>query len=134
MPQTYLNSFAHDVSILPETTSTLLLIIFNVPGIPASYLFGYLINNKRYKFASTTISTVSSIFTSLAVFLLWGLTSTHSLTLLITFACTFGFFAGGFSSIWGGFVNDLEGQAAEHNEAIDPGIVYGLMNGARSLG
>jgi predicted MFS family arabinose efflux permease len=134
IPQTYLNSYAHDVSLLPETTSTLLLTLFNVPGIIASFVFGYILDNKHFKLASTTLGAISAIFSSLSVFLLWGLTSIHSLALLIMFAATFGFFAGGYSSIWGGFVNDLEGQAARHDEAIDPGIVYGLMNGARGLG
>jgi len=50
------------------------------------------------------------------------------------FAVTFGFFAGGYSATWGGVINELEREAAESNEAIDTGMVYGLLNGVRGIG
>lgn len=50
------------------------------------------------------------------------------------FSITFGFFAGGYSGTWGGVVSELEREAAHRNEAIDPGLLYGLLNGARGIG
>ena len=46
----------------------------------------------------------------------------------------FGFFAGGFSGTWAGVVSEMEGEAAAHNEPLDSGVVYGLLNGARGVG
>lgn len=31
-------------------------------------------------------------------------------------------------------INELEGEAARRNEAVDPGMLYGLLNGARGIG
>jgi len=56
------------------------------------------------------------------------------MALLVLFAVTFGFFAGGYSATWGGVINELEHEAAESNEAIDTGMVYGLLNGVRGIG
>ena len=56
------------------------------------------------------------------------------MALLVLFSVTFGFFAGGYSATWGGVINELEREAAGRNEAIDPGMVYGLLNGARGIG
>jgi hypothetical protein len=46
----------------------------------------------------------------------------------------YGFFAGGYSATWGGVVKEMEKDAADKNEAIDTGLVYGLLNGARGIG
>lgn len=54
--------------------------------------------------------------------------------MLVLFAVTFGFFASGYSATWGGIMNDIERDAAQNNEAIDSGVLYGLLNGARGIG
>lgn len=56
------------------------------------------------------------------------------MALLVMFSVTFGFFAGGYSSTWGGVINELEREAAARNEAVDSGMLYGLLNGARGIG
>ncbi|KAI1265885.1 major facilitator superfamily domain-containing protein [Xylariaceae sp. FL1019] len=134
LPQSYLPTYATEVTRLPQTSATLLLTVFNVPGILASFSFGYLSDNKHFSISATTIAAISALCSSLATFLFWGLTSQGSLALLLLFSGTFGFFAGGYSAIWGGWINELESEAARWNEAIDPGMVYGLMNGARGIG
>lgn len=53
---------------------------------------------------------------------------------MVLFSVTFGFFAGGYSASWGGMINEPEHEAALKNEAIDSGIFYGLLNGAREIG
>lgn len=70
----------------------------------------------------------------LAAFLLWGLTSQGSMALLVMFSLTFGFFAGGYSATWGGVLNEMEQEAVQRNEAIDTGMLYGMLNGARGIG
>ncbi|KAI0539280.1 major facilitator superfamily domain-containing protein [Xylaria digitata] len=134
IPQSYLPTYAREVTRLSETSATLLLTVFNVPGILASSLFGYLSDNRYFPLSATTVTAISALCSSLAAFLLWGLTSEGSLALLIIFSSTFGFFAGGYSATWGGIINELESEAAHWNEAVDAGMLYGLLNGARGVG
>lgn len=134
IPQTYLNTYAHEVSLLSQTTATLLLTLFNIPGIFASAFFGYLSDNKRFSLSATTVTFISAVSSALSTFLFWGLTSEGSMALLVLFSITFGFFAGGYSATWGGVINELENEAAQRNEAVDPGLLYGLLNGARGIG
>ncbi|KAL2071767.1 hypothetical protein VTL71DRAFT_13002 [Oculimacula yallundae] len=134
IPQTYLNTYAHDVAHLSQTSATLLLTLFNIPGIASSSFFGYLSDNKHYRLSATTVTSISAVSSALAAFLFWGLTSQGSLALLAIFSITFGFFAGGYSATWGGVINELESEAAQWNEAIDTGMLYGMLNGARGIG
>lgn len=134
IPQTYLNTYAHEVALLSQSSATLLLTLFNIPGIASSSFFGYLTDNKRFPLTATTVAAISAISSALSTFLFWGLTSQGSMALLILFSITFGFFAGGYSATWGGVINELEHEAAQRNEVIDPGMVYGLLNGARGIG
>ncbi|KAK0629404.1 major facilitator superfamily domain-containing protein [Bombardia bombarda] len=152
IPQTYLNTYAHEVTLLSQTSATLLLTLFNIPGIASSSFFGYLSNssssenssninhNKRRwlpsssSVSATTATSISALCSAISAFLFWGLTYQGSMALLIVFSITFGFFAGGYSATWGGIINELEHEAAMRNEAIDTGMVYGLLNGARGVG
>ena len=132
--QTYLNEYAHDVVLLSHASATLLLTLFNVPGIIASFFFGYLSDNKRYPLSPTTTTAISALGSTLSALLLWGLTTRGGMGLLAVFSATFGFFAGGYSATWGGVLNELEREAASENEPVDPGVLYGLLNGARGIG
>lgn len=136
IPQTYLGTYAHDVAGLSQTTATLLLTTFNAPGIFASLFFGFLTDNKRFPLSATSTTSISAVSSAASAFLLWGLGSPSGggLASLMLFSATFGFFAGGYSATWGGIVNELESEAARRNEAIDTGLVYGLLNGARGVG
>ncbi|EXJ84867.1 hypothetical protein A1O3_05542 [Capronia epimyces CBS 606.96] len=134
LPQTYLNSYAKDVGSLSQASATLLLTLFNIPGILSCSFFGYLSDNKRYPLSATTMTWTSSICSALSVFLLWGLAPRSSMATLSLFSIIYGFFASGYSSTWGGVIKQLEHESAARNEAIDIGVVYGLLNGARGLG
>ena len=134
IPQTYLNTYAHEVTLLSQTSATLLLTLFNIPGIASSSFFGYLSDNRYFPLSATTVTTISAVSSALSTWLFWGLTSQGSMALLVLFSITFGFFAGGYSATWGGVVNEMESQAAQANEAIDSGLIYGLLNGARGIG
>ena len=134
IPQTYLNTYAHEVAKLSQTSATLLLTLFNIPGIVSSSFFGYLCDGKRFSLSAPAATAVSAISTALSAFLFWGLTTEGNMALLVLFSITFGFFAGGYSGTWGGIINQLELESAQRNEAIDSGMVYGLLNGARGIG
>jgi MFS family permease len=136
VPQTYLNSYAHEVASISVSNSTLLICLFNVPGILSSTFFGFLSDNERRPWSATSSTFFSAAASAMAAFLLWGLagSSDGSFVLLIFFAVIYGFFAGGYSACWGGVIKQMEAEAAERNEAIDSGMVYGLLNGARGVG
>ncbi|KAI1190108.1 major facilitator superfamily domain-containing protein [Nemania serpens] len=134
IPQSYLPTYAREITRLSQTSATLLLTVFNIPGILASSLFGYLSDNRYFPLSATTVTAISALSSALAAFFLWGLTSQGSLAQLLLFSGTFGFFAGGYSATWGGVINELESEAAQWNEAVDAGMLYGLLNGARGIG
>lgn len=134
IPQTYLNTYAHETALLSQTSATLLLTLFNIPGILSSSFFSYLSSNTHIPLSATTTTSISAFSSALSAFLLWGLTSQGSIALLVLFSITFGFFAGGYSATWGGIINELEREAALRNEPIDTGMLYGLLNGARGIG
>ncbi|KAF2188546.1 MFS general substrate transporter [Zopfia rhizophila CBS 207.26] len=134
IPQTYLSEYARDVTLLSHTFSTLLLTLINIPGIAASSFFGYLSDNKHFPLSATTVTSISAVSSALSTFLFWGLTTQGDVVLLVLFSITFGFFASGYSAAWGGVMNEMEREAAQRNEAIDTGMLYGLLNGARGIG
>jgi hypothetical protein len=123
------------VALLSQTSATLLLTLFNLPGIISSSLFGYLSDTKkRFSLSATSVASISAVSSALSCWLLWGLTSKGSMALLVLFSLSFGFFAGGYSATWGGILNELEREASDRNEAIDTGLIYGLLNGGRGIG
>lgn len=135
LPQSYLNTYAHEVILLSQGTATLLLTLFNLPGILSGVVFGYLSDQKRFSLSATTVTAISAFSSALSIWIFWGLSSSQGSTaLLFLFSITFGFFAGGYSSTWGGVINEMEQEAARSNEAIDTGMIYGLLNGARGIG
>lgn len=132
LPQTYLPTYATGLLHLSSVLSVTMIALFNIPGIISSTAFG-LLNDKAHLSASSN-TLISALGSSLAVFLLWGLRSNQIPALLISFSLTYGFFAGGFSATWGGWIQELENEAVANNEAINTGMVYGFFNGARGVG
>jgi MFS family permease len=134
IPQTYLSEYARNVSALSPTFSTLLLTLINIPGICSSTFFGFLSDNKYFHLTAPTVTALSAISSAFAAFLFWGLAAHGDIALLVLFAITFGFFASAYSATWGSVMNDMEQDAARRNEALDSGVLYGLLNGARGIG
>ena len=134
IPQTYLSTYAREIASLSQTSSTLMLVLFNAPGIIASSLFGWLSDNKRIKLSAQTVSAIPPVCCALATFILWGLATQGAIGLLLVFSMTFGFFSSGYSATWGGMLKQMEYESAERNEAVDPGMLYGLLNGVRGIG
>lgn len=109
-----------------------MITLFNAPEIVSCIGFGLLSDKLG---VSTSINTfVSATGAALCTFLLWGLASDRVPAVLVCFSLFFGFFAGGYSSTWGGWIKELEKEAIERNEAINTGVLYGLLNGARGVG
>ena len=56
------------------------------------------------------------------------------IALIALFSVVYGFFAGGYSSTWGGVVKELSTEAESHNEPVDTALIFGLLNGGRGIG
>lgn len=134
IPQTYLSTYARDIAFLSQTSGTLMLALFNAPGIIASSFFGWLSDNRRVQLPVQAVAAIPPVCSALSVFLLWGFTTEGALGLLVVFSMTFGFFSSGYSATWGGMLKQMERESAGRNEAIDPGMLYGLLNGVRGIG
>ena len=132
LPQTYLSQYATNELHLSGIASSLMIALFNAPGIFSCALMGLLCDRSSLSAAAET--QICTIGSALCVFLLWGLKSHQVPALLIAFSIGFGFFAGPYSSVWGGWIKEIEFEALDHNEAINTGMVYGLLNGARGVG
>lgn len=132
LPQTYLSIYASQLLHLPAAESSATIAIFNAPGILSCTGFGLL--SDKFNVSATNNTLISALGSALSVFLLWGLKSHTISGLLIAFCVGYGFFASGYSSTWGGWILEIEREAAERNEAINSGVLYGLLNGARGVG
>lgn len=81
-----------------------------------------------------TIILISSLGSTLAIFLLWGLASS-STGLLIAFAMSYGFFAGGFTSVYAGAARELRRVTPGGDTGrADLGSMLGLLGGGRGVG
>lgn len=142
MPQTYLSSFAGTILKFSAFNSALMVAGLNAPSILASFWFGLLSDGKGFwpgsrPLSISTISVLSAIGACLPVFLFWGAASNQSaagIVLISFFAAVYGFFAGGYSAIWGGIVKELRREAEHHNEPVDTALLFGLLNGGRGIG
>ncbi|KAF2163074.1 hypothetical protein M409DRAFT_26520 [Zasmidium cellare ATCC 36951] len=131
IPQTYLPGYARDVLHQSTFSGSITITLFNAPGILSCVGFGFMSDRRKWSPIATFLSAFG---TSVCALFLWGLASNRIPGLLIAFSLGCGFFAGGYSSTWGGWVKDLEREAIEANEAINTGMLYGLLNGARGVG
>ncbi|KAK4539613.1 hypothetical protein LTR36_010496 [Oleoguttula mirabilis] len=132
IPQTYLSEYASEVLKLSAIKSSLMLTLFNLPGILSSFGFGLLADKASFSAATNTL--ISAIGSGLCALCLWGTKSNLVPAVLVLFSIGYGFFAGGYSGTWGGWIKDLEHEARGRNEAIHTGMIYGLLNGARGIG
>ena len=138
LPQTYLPSYARQVLHLSPAKSSLMLALFNLPGIFSCIAFGMLGDGISLfggnSLTPFTITFLSAIGSALSVFLLWGLAARSGVAGLALFSAIYGFFAGAYSATWGGVLKEIEREAVSHNEAVNTGVVYSLLNGGRGLG
>ncbi|TVY57326.1 Fujikurins efflux protein [Lachnellula suecica] len=123
LPSIYLPSYSQSLG-LSSTSGTLLLSLLNAFSVLGAIGFGGLCDRLHV----TTVIAISSIGSTLSVFIFWGL-GTH-LPLLIVFAATYGFFAGGFSAIWSGMMK----EAQKASPGAGMGSLMGLFAAGRGIG
>lgn len=123
LPATYLASYITALGF-SSTVGAILIALNNLTSVPGGIVVGMLVDGQ--KFSSMVLLT--SLGSTLAVFLVWGL-ATH-LSLLVIFALAYGFFAGSFSSTYSGILQEMK----RADESLDTGLVMGLLLGGRGLG
>lgn len=123
LPSAYLASYASSIGLGPQI-GTLMIALFNATSVPGSIVMGVL--NDRYQV--TNVILVSTLGSTVAVFVFWGLADKAAT--LAVFAILYGFFAGGFSATWSGVMTQMKRE----KPALDTGLVFGLLAGARGVG
>lgn len=138
LPQTYLTTYANNVIGLSSTTSSIMLTLFNAPGIIASVIIGLLCDGLSVysgrPLSLSLIILITALGAALPTLFLWGLSAYQEAAMLSMFSIVYGFFAGGYSATWAGMVRDMDREVRDNGEALDTSLVYGLLNGGRGLG
>lgn len=98
LPQTYLPSYAKEITNLSSILSSLMITFFNAPGIISSFGFGLM--SDKLSISGSTMALICAGGSALFTLLLWGLGEADSLGLLIAYSICYGFFASAFSSTW----------------------------------
>jgi len=123
IPSIYLPTFARSLGLSPSI-GTLLVALINASAVFSTIMMGWLID----RFHVTTVIMLSTIGTSMSVFLCWGLST--ALPLLTIFSILYGFFAGGLVSTFAGVVKLVKQKDAN----ADVGTLLGVISAARGLG
>jgi MFS family permease len=119
LPSIYLTSYARYIGLSP-IASTVILALLNSFSVIGAITLGHLCDRLHV----TTVIGISTLGSTLAVTLLWGLSS--NLPMLVLFAATYGIFAGGYSAIWTGMYKEVRKQSPE--------VGMGALMGAFSAG
>ncbi|APA08673.1 hypothetical protein sscle_04g034430 [Sclerotinia sclerotiorum 1980 UF-70] len=122
-PAIYLSSFSASLSFSP-ILGTALIALLNSFSVIGAISLGHLSDIRHI----TTVVLLSSTFSALSVFLLWGIST--SLPSLVMFTIIYGIFAGGWSAIWAGMIREV--QRADENAGF--GVLMGLFSAGRGVG
>ncbi|KAJ7367326.1 major facilitator superfamily domain-containing protein [Mycena albidolilacea] len=123
IPIIYLPTFANDLHI-SSSNSAVTLAMLNGASVVGRLSMGYLSDSLNpWILALTTLFT-----TSVATFILWGVFS-HSFAGLLAFGIAYGSIAGGWSSLWTGFVRPI----ANDDPAMST-TIYGYLLLTRGVG
>jgi cyanate permease len=94
-PSLYLPSYATAIG-LDATQGVLLLAVMSISQVLGQFVFGYL-SDKRFHISVSTLATICSLMSTIAVLWLWG--TAKSLGTLLGFSIVYGFFAYAFSTM-----------------------------------
>jgi MFS family permease len=100
------------------------VILFNVASVFGCVAMGSIVD----KWHVTTCILISTIGTTISVFVIWGFS--NSLAPLYIFCLIYGFFAGSFTSAWPGIMRDV----TKKSDTADPSIVFACLAAGRGVG
>ncbi|KAJ9630011.1 hypothetical protein H2204_008815 [Knufia peltigerae] len=127
IPALYLPTYAR---LNNSDLGSFLVSLLNIAQVPGVMFLSMLSD----RVSVYTILLISSLGSTLSVFLLWGL-SGSSTGLLVAFALCYGAFAGGFTAVYAGAAKELRRvtPGGETGRA-DLGSMLGLLGGGRGIG
>ncbi|OJD28464.1 hypothetical protein ACJ73_00125 [Blastomyces percursus] len=123
LPSIYLPSYARAIGAR-TSMDALAVILLNVASVIGCVVMGTIID----KWDVTTCILLSTIGSSLGVFLLWGFSV--SLAPLLVFAVVYGLFAGSYTSTWPGIMRDI----VEKKASADSTMVLAWLSAGRGIG
>jgi MFS family permease len=124
LPSIYLPTYARNSLHSSSVAAAFTIIAINLSSVFGCILMGVLID----RYHVTTCILVSTIGTSIGVFLLWGLSS--SLPLVYIFCITYGLFAGSFTTTWSGVIRNIRSKV----ESADTAMVFAFLAFGRGIG
>ncbi|KAF2502604.1 MFS monocarboxylate transporter, partial [Lophium mytilinum] len=122
IPSIYLPTHARMLGA-SHSISALTIVLFNLAMVFGCLAMGAWID----RYHVTTCVLISSIGSTIAVFVLWGLSS--SPPVLFVFAVFYGFFAGSFSSTYPGIM-----RAVNLETQRDPNFIFAFLSAGRGIG
>lgn len=122
LPSIYLPTYARSIGA-PRGLDALTVILFNVASVVGCVAMGAITD----KFDVTSCIMLSSVGSTLGVFLLWG----FSLTLppLLVFSIIYGLFAGSYTSTWPGIMRDVVRKSSAESS-----MVFACLAAGRGVG
>ncbi|EON65962.1 hypothetical protein W97_05204 [Coniosporium apollinis CBS 100218] len=123
LPTIYLPMYARSMGA-SSLMSALTVILFNVASVFGCVAMGSMVD----RFHVTTCIMVSTIGSTIGVFVFWGLSA--SLPLLYTFCVIYGLFAGSYTSAWPGITRYVQKEKA----GIETSMVFAWLAAGRGIG
>lgn len=123
VPSIYLPTYARQIGA-SSGVSALTIILFNIASVFGCVAMGNLVDH----FHVTTCILVSTIGSTLSVFLLWGFSTT--IPQLLSFCILYGLFAGSFSSTYPGVMMAVKKTSA----STDSTMVFAVLAAGRGIG
>jgi MFS family permease len=124
LPTIWLPTYAQQYLNATNLQGAFTIIAINVASVFGCVIMGSIMD----RYHVTTGILISSIPTTLSVFLFWGLST--NLALLYLFCVAYGLFAGSFSSTWTGIIHDVQRK----NEGADAGLIFAFLAFGRGVG
>lgn len=125
LPSTYLPTFVDSIGI-DGAGSSAVVSVLNCASIAGFIFLGYLVDH----FHVSTVWLLASGSSSLAVFLLWALSTKSTQPLVYIFSIVWGVFAGGFAATWTGVAKELQRYLPNTETAV----VLGVFGAGRGIG
>ncbi|KAL1962243.1 hypothetical protein VTN77DRAFT_9899 [Rasamsonia byssochlamydoides] len=124
LPSIYLPTYASRTLGASNLVASLTVILVNLASVFGCIIMGMLVD----RYHVTTCIFISTVGSTVAIFLLWG----FSLTLapLFIFCIAYGIFAGPFSATWPAIMKEVQKNA----NSAEPTIVFAFLAAGRGIG
>jgi MFS family permease len=123
LPGIYLPTYARSLGA-DSLASSLTVVAVNLSSVFGCVIMGSIVD----KYHSTTCILVSTVGSTIGVFLIWGFSV--SLAPLFVFCIFYGLFAGSFTSTWPAVIREVQRK----KETADPGMVFACLAAGRGIG